>query len=129
MQAVEGGTDNLNYVASIKERSLNIGAAGGAFRGGSTDPMPHADFEQSYDAVNGVTGQTGSTAWTVSEGDTLQSIALQAWGDSSLWYKIAEANGLPPRLVRLSGGAAVRRPAARARAGPCRRAGGPDGAR
>ena len=27
-------------------------------------------------------------------GDTLQGIAAQLWGDASLWYKLAEANGL-----------------------------------
>lgn len=27
-------------------------------------------------------------------GDTLSTIAAQLWGDSSLWYKIAEVNGL-----------------------------------
>jgi LysM repeat protein len=32
--------------------------------------------------------------YTVREGDTLQGIAQQQWGDSSLWYMIAEANGL-----------------------------------
>lgn len=30
----------------------------------------------------------------VSEGDTLQSIALQVWGDDAMWYLIADANGL-----------------------------------
>jgi len=27
-------------------------------------------------------------------GDTLQSIAQMLWGDSSLWYVLADANGL-----------------------------------
>jgi hypothetical protein len=30
----------------------------------------------------------------VRAGDTLQSIAVALWGDQSLWYKLAEANGL-----------------------------------
>lgn len=30
----------------------------------------------------------------VAEGDTLQSIAMQVWGDDALWYLIADANGL-----------------------------------
>ncbi|MBV8978311.1 MAG: LysM peptidoglycan-binding domain-containing protein [Alphaproteobacteria bacterium] len=29
-------------------------------------------------------------------GDTLQSIALQIWGDSNFWYLLADANGLDP---------------------------------
>ncbi|MFT3727116.1 MAG: LysM domain-containing protein [Terricaulis sp.] len=32
--------------------------------------------------------------YTVRDGDTLASIASSLWGDSSLWYKIAELNGL-----------------------------------
>jgi hypothetical protein len=30
----------------------------------------------------------------VQDGDTLQSIAEQIWGDSNFWYLIADANGL-----------------------------------
>jgi LysM repeat protein len=32
--------------------------------------------------------------YTVHQGDTLQSIAAGVWGDASLWYLLAEANGL-----------------------------------
>jgi hypothetical protein len=32
--------------------------------------------------------------YTVRDGDTLQGIAASVWGDASLWYMIAEANGL-----------------------------------
>jgi nucleoid-associated protein YgaU len=32
--------------------------------------------------------------YPVQSGDTLQSIAQAAYGDSSLWYRIANANGL-----------------------------------
>jgi Pretoxin HINT domain/LysM domain len=32
--------------------------------------------------------------YTVRNGDTLASIAQGLWGDASLWYKLAEANGL-----------------------------------
>ncbi len=34
--------------------------------------------------------------YTVREGDTLQSIAAQVYGNPSLWFVIAEANGLEP---------------------------------
>lgn len=37
---------------------------------------------------------SGARAYVVQEGDTLQRIAQAVWGDSSLWYAIAEANGL-----------------------------------
>jgi LysM domain len=37
---------------------------------------------------------TGQSQYRVRPGDSLQSIAQLIWGDSSLWYKLAEANGL-----------------------------------
>jgi len=40
------------------------------------------------------TAKTATGRATVSAGDTLQSIAETLWGDSSLWYLLAEANGL-----------------------------------
>ncbi len=36
-------------------------------------------------------------AYTVQSGDTLESIALQLYGDSSLWYVLADANGISDR--------------------------------
>jgi hypothetical protein len=38
--------------------------------------------------------QSTSSNYTVGDGDTVQSIAQALWGDASLWYMIAEANGL-----------------------------------
>ncbi len=56
--------------------------------------MASADFDQSYQPINaGYPGQTAA-AYTVQSGDTLQSIAQATWGDASLWYLIADANGL-----------------------------------
>lgn len=42
------------------------------------------------------TYEQGSSAGgiTARSGDTLQGLAQQLWGDSGLWYKLAEANGL-----------------------------------
>jgi YD repeat-containing protein len=54
-----------------------------------------ADFDQNYQPIG--TNYPGRTAssYTVSRtGETLQNIAMALWGDGSLWYLIAEANGL-----------------------------------
>jgi YD repeat-containing protein len=90
------GTDNMNYSLAIKDRlvPLYTGDTGGAFRNGSKTARPYADFEQSYDAINGSSIADTGSAYTVNDGDTLQSIALGIWGDANLWYLIAEANGL-----------------------------------
>ncbi|KGP64421.1 hypothetical protein EP47_11685 [Legionella norrlandica] len=41
-------------------------------------------------------------AYTLQSGDTLESIALQIYGDSSLWYLIADANGISDRNAQAS---------------------------
>ena len=93
-QAGNDGSDNMNYVASIADRLGVPGSTGGAFHNGVTTSTPFADFEQSYDAIN-PSGQSGEgSSYTVSNGDTLQSIAAMMWGDASLWYLLASANGL-----------------------------------
>jgi hypothetical protein len=93
-QAGNNGTANMSYVASISNRLAPSATTGGAFQGGSTASTPYADFEQSYEAINGSSLGGTSGGYTVSEGDTLQSVAQAVFGDSQLWYLIAEANGL-----------------------------------
>lgn len=57
-------------------------------------PVGSADFDQNFEPINeGYPGATPST-YTVRDTRDLQGIALQVWGDRSMWYLIAEANGL-----------------------------------
>ncbi|MBC7604338.1 MAG: LysM peptidoglycan-binding domain-containing protein, partial [Ramlibacter sp.] len=53
-----------------------------------------ADFNFGYTATAGKTPQTPDTVHTVVAGDTLEAIAKQVYGDSRLWYRIADANGM-----------------------------------
>lgn len=94
------GSDNGDYTASIAQRTApSPSGTPGAFRGGASYGEAYADFDQNYDAINtfaqgsGAQGPGGGT-YTVRQGDTLSSIAAQLWGDASLWYKLAAANGL-----------------------------------
>jgi YD repeat-containing protein len=80
----------LNYTSSIDQHETSPGTT--PWQYGSS--IPYANFDQAYDALNGFNGQDGSTNYTVSTGDTLSSIAQAIWGDSSLWYLIANANSL-----------------------------------
>ena len=41
--------------------------------------------------------------YTVQSGDTLSTIAANLWGDASLWYKIAEVNGLTSESTLVEG--------------------------
>ncbi len=86
------GTSNTDYASSLAAHTAP--PAYGPFQGGVSSGMAHADFDQSYDAINGLTYDSTAQSYTVQTGDTLSAIAQQLWGDASLWYLIAEANGL-----------------------------------
>jgi YD repeat-containing protein len=90
------GTSNTSFAASVADRLAvqPTPTAAGPFHNGGTSGTPFADFDQSYDAINSsLDPGTGST-YIASAGDTLQSIAAMVWGDASLWYLIADANGM-----------------------------------
>lgn len=61
------------------------------------------DLFQEHKASDGPEGvipdspQDSLGSYTLQAGDTLESIALQIYGDSSLWYLIADANGIADR--------------------------------
>jgi YD repeat-containing protein len=57
-------------------------------------PVTSADFDQSYEPIGASYPGNTPGSFTVRSGDTLRSIAQSLWGDSALWYLIAQANGL-----------------------------------
>ncbi|MFT3733511.1 MAG: LysM peptidoglycan-binding domain-containing protein [Rhodocyclaceae bacterium] len=60
---------------------------------GSTGANGAGDFDFNYSAVTAGSARSVRT-YTVQSGDNLRSIARSLWGDASLWYLIADANGL-----------------------------------
>ncbi|HEX8623379.1 MAG TPA: LysM peptidoglycan-binding domain-containing protein [Allosphingosinicella sp.] len=86
------GTIDTDYATSISNRTLTPGT--GAYRFGQSYGSAYADFDLSGEAITSYGQGSVSGSYTARSGDTLQSIAMQLWGDSSLWYKLAEANGL-----------------------------------
>lgn len=56
-------------------------------------PVYSADFDANFLPVDRQSGVT-SGRYTVRKGDTLQTIAAAMWGDKSLWFMLADANGL-----------------------------------
>jgi LysM repeat protein len=62
--------------------------------GGNASFANVADFNFGYSKVTGAYPSATPGAYHVRPGDTLQSIAQSAYGDSKLWYRIADANGL-----------------------------------
>ena len=81
------GPSDLDYGALQRRQNL-IPKAHNPFTWGR---QPYASFGAEYDPIN---GQSSASRYVVQTGDTLQSIASGAWGDASLWYLLAEANGL-----------------------------------
>ena len=64
-------------------------------RGSDANPnfAPIADFNFGYQPINGNYPTASPGSYTVRSGDSLRSIARGAWGDSQLWYRLAQANG------------------------------------
>lgn len=85
------GPGDTDYVTAMAQRNAS---PNGPFQGGAAYGTPAADFDQSYDAINPTSEGVADSRVTAQDGDTLRSIAAQVWGDESLWYLIAEANGL-----------------------------------
>ena len=86
------GTLNVDYASSVAARQQVQG--NGAFRGGASYGSSTADFDQNYAAINSYSQGATAGGYTVRTGDTLGGIAAQLWGNASLWYMVAEANGL-----------------------------------
>lgn len=89
---------NYDYQALITDKTVPGESGSGRFWHGSSYGSAGGEFGTSgYDPVNQITAgvaQNSRSSYTVQAGDTFQSIARDLWGDSSLWYKIADANGL-----------------------------------
>jgi YD repeat-containing protein len=57
-------------------------------------PVNSTNFDNGFRGIDESYPGPSPTTYSVQGGDTLQSIALAVWGDSSQWYILAEANGL-----------------------------------
>ncbi|MHA3081857.1 LysM peptidoglycan-binding domain-containing protein [Acinetobacter sp. ANC 5383] len=57
-------------------------------------PIASADFDENFEPINAQYPSSAATTYVVNNGDTLQSIALAIWGDASMWYLLADVNGL-----------------------------------
>ncbi|HYD79908.1 MAG TPA: hypothetical protein VEC06_08865 [Paucimonas sp.] len=68
------------------------------------------DFDQTYVSISEQLRLGGSIGYTASEGETLQMVAARLYGDASLWYKLADANGMSG-TERLRGGQMLNAPA------------------
>jgi YD repeat-containing protein len=91
-------TQNYDYQSLITTKTVPTASGSGRFYRGSSFGTAGAETGTSgYDPINAITAGTSQSSrarYTVQAGDTLQGIAQNLWGDSSLWYLIADANGI-----------------------------------
>lgn len=92
------GPSDVDYATAIGRRAST---QTGPFQYGSA--LAAADFDQAYQALTPGSVNGAGSSYTIHDGDTLQSIAAAVWGDASLWYLIAEANGLTAASVLVDG--------------------------
>ena len=71
-------------------------------------PVAWADFDQNYQPINSGYPAAAPSSYVVTKGQSLRVIAQAVWGDASLWYLIAEANGLVGTEVPTAGMTRVR---------------------
>jgi len=85
------GPSNVDYNKALQQRGEGPVPLG-SFRYGA--PVASADFDENYQPIGPNYPAQAASQYTVRTGDTLQTIAQEVWGDSSMWYLIADANGL-----------------------------------
>ncbi|MHA6194730.1 LysM peptidoglycan-binding domain-containing protein [Pseudomonas wadenswilerensis] len=81
---------NDNTQLYLNYQNGSLANAGAISRGAITDTL--VPISADYPAH-------APSSYVVNQGDTLESIAQMVWGDRSMWYVIADANGLGDKLV------------------------------
>ncbi|WGS41650.1 LysM peptidoglycan-binding domain-containing protein [Burkholderia sp. JSH-S8] len=87
------GNDGVEKVDYVQELAGKLGK-GKESQYRVTTPVSVADFDENYLRIDGTYPGASPGTWTVREGETLKSIASALWGDETLWYVLADANGL-----------------------------------
>ncbi|MEO4031082.1 hypothetical protein ABH313_23880, partial [Chromobacterium vaccinii] len=84
------GPSRVDFAQALAQ--ITLGNKKDQYRFGQA--VSSADFDQSYEPIGpNYPGQAPGSV-TAREGDTLQVMAANLWGDRSLWYLLADANGL-----------------------------------
>ncbi|WP_426303949.1 LysM peptidoglycan-binding domain-containing protein [Acidovorax facilis] len=60
---------------------------------GKPNYIAQGEFGATYEGIDN-RYNSGASSYTVQSGDTLAGIARSVWGDASLWWKLADVNGL-----------------------------------
>lgn len=84
------GSPDSDYETSIATRNTT---PGNLYRTPGNVPVAYNDF-QKFVGLGPDSEDPVDQSYTVTSGDTLASIAQAMWGDASLWYLLADQNGL-----------------------------------
>ncbi|MES1201980.1 MAG: LysM domain-containing protein [Pseudomonadota bacterium] len=87
------GTRDTDYATSIANRTADPSGTG-LFFNGATSGTAYANFDIGVARLTSYDQGSSAGVYTAQSGDTLASIAASLWGDASLWYKLAQANGM-----------------------------------
>ena len=94
------GPSRVDYAKALERRGAGP-VAPGTFREGHA--VASADFDENYEPIGPNYPAQAASQYTVRGGDTLSAIAQTVWGDSSMWYLIADANGLTANDALVAG--------------------------
>lgn len=113
MSGNNGDVAQMDYAQAAADRTITPDAgANGAFRHGSTSDDRVADFNNSFDPINSYAQGSRAGTYMARGGETFSALAASLYGDSALWYKLAQANpAIASPDVALSAGQTVRLPA------------------
>ncbi|WP_217633576.1 LysM peptidoglycan-binding domain-containing protein [Lysobacter sp. yr284] len=89
------GIDRIDYAKELAQNQVKPGAQNDD-RHKRYAPVSGADFDQNYLPINSLYPTAAPGSYIVKAGDTLQTIAAALWGDSAMWYLLADANNLAP---------------------------------
>lgn len=85
----------VSYAEQLARRATAESADQRRDRYTRPSPVTSADFDQNYEPINDSYPGNAAASYIVQRnGQTLRDIAQAMWGDSSLWYLIAESNGM-----------------------------------
>ena len=84
------GPSRVDYAGALAARGAQTRTS--LYRAG--EPVASADFDQNYAPISPDYPGAAASRVTARDGDTLRTIARAAWGDATLWWLIADANGL-----------------------------------
>lgn len=97
LQVNQGGNVNRQLVVNgevIGQHGVGINPVTPRDGQGNPNFSYKAEYDFGYQSIVANYPNAAPGSYTVQNGDSLQSIARSAFGDSALWYRIAEANGL-----------------------------------